>query len=201
MRELVRSEEQHRRALEAMNEQLEATVAARTAELEALLLKDMLTGLPNRRALMKALPEAMERARRSGKPCAILYLDLDGFKNVNDTWGHEEGDELLRQFGSRVAQSIRKTDMVARLAGDEFVVLMEMLHAASDAEAKGRDLLAVLQQPFRLKTTTVPLGASVGVAVHMPGAVEDVGALLARADRAMYVAKGAGKNRLFVEAA
>jgi diguanylate cyclase (GGDEF)-like protein len=161
----------------------------------------MLTGLPNRRALMKALPEAMERARRSGKPCAILYLDLDGFKNVNDTWGHEEGDELLRQFGSRIAQSIRKTDMVARLAGDEFVVLMEMLHAASDAEAKGRDLLAVLQQPFRLKTTTVPLGASVGVAVHMPGAVEDVGALLARADRAMYVAKSAGKNRLFVEAA
>jgi diguanylate cyclase (GGDEF)-like protein len=201
MRELVRSEEQHRRALEALNEQLEATVAVRTAELEALLLKDMLTGLPNRRALMKALPEAMERARRSGKPCAILYLDLDGFKNVNDTWGHEEGDELLRQFGSRIAQSIRKTDMVARLAGDEFVVLMEMLHAASDAEAKGRDLLAVLQQPFRLKTTTVPLGASVGVAVHMPGAAEDVGALLARADRAMYVAKGAGKNRLFVEAA
>jgi diguanylate cyclase (GGDEF)-like protein len=201
MRGLVRSEEQHRRALEAMNEQLEATVAARTAQLEAMLMKDVLTGLPNRRALMKALPEAMERARRSGKPCAVLFLDLDGFKAVNDTWGHEEGDELLRQFGARLAQSIRSTDMVARLAGDEFVVLLEMLGETADAQAKGRELLQLLQQPFGLGTATVALGASVGVAVHLPGSPGGVGALLARADRAMYAAKAAGKNRMFVEAA
>jgi diguanylate cyclase (GGDEF)-like protein len=201
MRDLVRSEEQHRRALQAMNEQLEATVAERTAELETMLMKDVLTGLPNRRALMKALPEAMGRARRAGKPCAVLFLDLDGFKGVNDTWGHEEGDELLRQFGARAAQAVRATDMVARLAGDEFVVLLEMLNETEDAEAKGQELLALLQQPFRLSTATVRLGASVGVAVYLPGSPGSVDALLARADRAMYAAKGAGKNRLVIEAA
>jgi diguanylate cyclase (GGDEF)-like protein len=199
MRELARSEGEHRRALQSMNAQLENTVAERTAELRALLLRDVLTGLPNRRALMEALPEAMARAARIGKPCAIMFLDMDGFKGINDTYGHEEGDELLRQFGARIVDAVRKTDTVARLAGDEFVVILEMLADAADAEEKGRSLLPALQRPFALKTATVTLTASIGIAVHMPGDAQDLDALLARADRAMYAAKREGKNRVALE--
>ncbi|WP_374041386.1 diguanylate cyclase domain-containing protein [Massilia sp. IC2-278] len=194
MRELVRSEETHRQALETMNLQLESTVALRTAELQALLLRDVLTGLPNRRALMETLPDAMERSARSGKPCALLFLDMDGFKAVNDTHGHEEGDELLRQFGSRIAEAVRRTDTVARLAGDEFVVILENLAHLGDAEDKAQSLLASLRQPYALKNGTVSVGASVGVALHLPGDAADLEAWLARADQAMYVAKRGGKN-------
>jgi len=196
LRELVRSEETHRRALETMNLQLESTVALRTAELHALLLRDVLTGLPNRRALMETLPAAMERSARSGKPCALLFLDMDGFKAVNDTHGHEEGDELLRQFGSRIAEAVRRTDTVARLAGDEFVVILESLATTDDAADKAHGLLAALRQPYTLKDATVTVGASVGVALHLPGDTADLDAWLARADQAMYAAKRGGKNRV-----
>ncbi|MFC5480820.1 diguanylate cyclase domain-containing protein [Massilia suwonensis] len=194
MRELVRSEEAHRSALETMNRQLESTVAARTAELQALLLHDALTGLPNRRALMQALPDAMRRAARAGKPCALLFLDMDGFKGVNDTHGHEEGDELLRQFGARLLDAVRKTDLVARLAGDEFVVVLEGLADAQDAHEKANSLLDVLGQPYALRRAGVRVGASIGVALHRPGDPQDLDAWLARADSSMYAAKRGGKN-------
>jgi diguanylate cyclase (GGDEF)-like protein len=194
MRELVRSEEAHRSALETMNQQLESTVAARTAELQALLLRDALTGLPNRRALMHALPEAMHRAARIGKPCALLFLDMDGFKGVNDTHGHEEGDELLRQFGARLLAGVRKTDLAARLAGDEFVAVLEGLSDVQDAHEKADSLLSILRAPYRLKRATVTVGASIGVALHLPGDAHDLDGWLARADGAMYAAKRSGKN-------
>jgi diguanylate cyclase (GGDEF)-like protein len=194
MRELVRSEGVHRLALETMNQQLESTVVARTAELHALLLRDVLTGLPNRRALMEALPDALHRAARSGKPCALLFLDLDGFKGVNDTHGHEQGDELLRQFGGRIAQAVRKTDTVARLAGDEFVVILEGLNDAGDAREKAERLVPVLNAPYALAGTAVVVGASVGVALHLPEDSHDVEGWMARADGAMYAAKRGGKG-------
>jgi diguanylate cyclase (GGDEF)-like protein len=194
MRELVRSEDEHRRALEKLNGQLEQTVAERTAELQALLMRDVLTGLPNRRALMQILPEAMQRSARLCRPCAVIFLDMDGFKGVNDTYGHDEGDELLRQFGGRIAVAVRKTDTVARLAGDEFVVVLEMIGDAAEAESKAGKLLTVLHEPFALKSATVSVGASIGVAVHLPDDRFDVAALLVRADHAMYVAKRNGKN-------
>lgn len=200
MRELVRSEEEHRSALETMNQQLENTVAARTADLQALLLHDSLTGLPNRRALMQTLPDAMHRAARAHKPCALLFLDMDGFKCVNDTHGHEEGDELLRQFGVRLAHAVRKTDMVARLAGDEFVVVLEGLSDAQDAHEKADNLLALLRDPYALKRTRVTVGASIGVALHLPGDAHDLDAWLARADGAMYAAKRRGKNTVALAA-
>ena len=196
MRALVRSEDAHMHALTTLNDQLEATVAERTAELQVLLNRDLLTGLPNRRAIMALLPEALERAARSLRPCAVLFLDLDGFKGINDTHGHEEGDELLRQFGARVQDGVRKTDTVARLAGDEFVVVLELLADAADAADKARQLSATLQQPFQLKGVTVQVGASIGVALHRPGESRDLDALLARADAAMYTAKRDGKNRV-----
>jgi diguanylate cyclase (GGDEF)-like protein len=196
MRELVRSEDAHLRALKTLNDQLEGTVAQRTAELQALLMRDVLTNLPNRRAIMQLLPEALDRAARAGRPCAVLFLDLDGFKAINDTHGHEEGDELLRQFGARVQQAVRKTDTVARLAGDEFVVVLELLTDGPDANDKARQLIARLQQPYQLTSVTVQVSASIGVALHQPDDVRDLTALLARADGAMYAAKRAGKNQV-----
>jgi len=200
MREMVRSEEHHVHLLETMNAQLESTVARRTAELEQMVMRDVLTGLPNRRALMDALPAAMARATRLKQPCAVLFLDLDGFKNINDTHGHEEGDELLRQFGARIVGAVRRTDTVARLAGDEFVVILENLGDAAAAEDMGRKIMPVLREPFVLKTVEVKLSASIGIAVHLPGAAEDLDALLARADRAMYEAKRGGKNNVVMAA-
>jgi diguanylate cyclase (GGDEF)-like protein len=196
MRDLVASERTHRVALEEMNAQLEVTVAARTAELQELLMRDVLTGLPNRRALMQALPEAMARAARVGRPCAVLFLDMDGFKQVNDTRGHEEGDELLRQFSTRLLNGIRETDMAARLAGDEFVVVLELLTDAQDAENKAHVLLDQLSRPYVLAGGSVQVGASIGVALQLPGDLQEPARLLARADQAMYEAKRRGKGRV-----
>jgi diguanylate cyclase (GGDEF)-like protein len=138
----------------------------------------------------------MRRSVRLQKPCAVMFLDLDGFKKINDTHGHEEGDELLRQFGQRIVHAVRGTDTVARLAGDEFVVILENLAAPNDAEAMGRKIMPRLREPFYLKAATVSLSASIGVAVHVAEAREDLDALLARADRAMYQAKRQGKNNV-----
>nr|WP_229416645.1 sensor domain-containing diguanylate cyclase [Massilia sp. PDC64] len=196
MRDLVASERRHRDALERMNAQLEDTVAARTAELRELLMRDVLTGLPNRRALMQALPDALARAARVGRPCAVLFIDMDGFKQVNDTRGHEEGDDLLRQFGARLLNGIRETDMAARLAGDEFVVVLELLTDARDAENKAHVLLDQLARPYRLAGGSVQVGASIGVALQLPHELQDPVRLLARADQAMYDAKRKGKGRV-----
>jgi len=201
MRELVNSEAEHRHALQQMNEQLESKVAQRTAELQALLLRDVLTGLPNRRALLEALPDTMARAQRSKMPAALLFIDMDGFKAVNDNHGHEEGDELLRQFGQRLAAGVRKTDMVARLAGDEFVVVLELLADGGAAEAAGRKLLALVREPYQLRGTRVSVGASIGVALFLPDQAPDLDAWLARADHAMYAAKRGGKNAVALAAA
>jgi diguanylate cyclase (GGDEF)-like protein len=198
LRGLIGSERRQHAELEQMNAHLEEAVAARTAELQGLLMRDVLTGLPNRRALMQALPEAMARASRLSKPCAVLFLDMDGFKQINDTRGHEEGDELLRQFGSRIMNSIRETDMAARLAGDEFVVILEMLGDESDAANKADFLLSQLSRPFILNSGSVEVGASIGVAVQMPHQVPDPARLLARADQAMYDAKRKGKRRVAI---
>ena len=159
------------------------------ASMEAMALRDTLTGLPNRRALMQALPEAMERAHRSRKACAVFFLDLDRFKQVNDRYGHEEGDELLRQFAARVRDAVRKTDLVGRLAGDEFIVILEMLNGPEAAYEAADKLAPLLRQPFVLKTTTVHLDASIGIAVHQPDDPVDIELLLGRADRAMYANK------------
>jgi diguanylate cyclase (GGDEF)-like protein len=198
LRGLIGSERRQHAELEQMNAHLEETVAARTAELQELLMRDVLTGLPNRRALMQALPEAMARASRLSKPCAVLFLDMDGFKQINDTRGHEEGDELLRQFGTRIMNSIRETDMAARLAGDEFVVILEMLGDESDAANKADFLLSQLSRPFILNSGSVEVGASIGVALQMPHQVPDPARLLARADQAMYEAKRKGKRRVAI---
>jgi diguanylate cyclase (GGDEF)-like protein len=121
---------------------------------------------------------------------------MDGFKQINDTRGHEEGDALLRQFGARLSNGIRGTDMAARLAGDEFVVVLELLNDARDAEHKARVLLDQLVRPYRLAGGRVQVGASIGVALQLPHELQDPVRLLARADQAMYDAKRNGKGRV-----
>jgi diguanylate cyclase (GGDEF)-like protein len=200
LRHLVRSERDHHEALERMNAQLEETVAERTAELQLLLMRDALTGLPNRRALMQTLPQVMARAARMGRPCAVMFLDMDGFKAVNDTRGHEEGDALLRQFGARIQASIRETDLTVRLAGDEFVVILDMVNGLEEAEHKAHYLLAQLARPFVLQGGGVQVGASIGLALQWPHQAQDPTGLLTRADQAMYEAKRKGKNRIAVAA-
>ena len=165
------------------------------ASLEQMALKDMLTDLPNRRALQQKLPEAIARSARSGKPLAVFFLDLDGFKGVNDRYGHDAGDELLRILAQRIVATVRRTDTVARLAGDEFVVVLELLSHAEDAVDVADKLLPALSQPFELGAATVALSGSIGIAVHAPGSPESPDALLVRADQAMYDAKNGGKNR------
>ncbi len=197
---LVRSERDHREALEGMNAQLEETVAERTAELQQLLMRDTLTGLPNRRALMQTLPRVMARAAQMARPCAVIFLDMDGFKAINDTRGHEEGDALLRQFGARIQASIRETDLAVRLAGDEFVVILDMVNDLEEAEHKACYLLAQLERPFALQGGDVRVGASIGLALQRPHQAQDPTGLLSRADQAMYEAKRNGKNRVAVSA-
>ncbi|MQA19178.1 diguanylate cyclase domain-containing protein [Rugamonas rivuli] len=159
------------------------------ASMEAMALRDTLTGLPNRRALMAALTEAIQRANRLRQSCAVFFLDLDRFKQINDRYGHEEGDELLRQFADRVRHIVRKTDTVGRLAGDEFVVILENLHSDAAAQETADKLHPALQLPFTLKTATVSLSASIGIAIHHPDDPQDIEMLLGRADRAMYLNK------------
>jgi diguanylate cyclase (GGDEF)-like protein len=201
LRSLIRGERNHQKVLERMNAQLEDTVAARTVELQRMLMRDTLTGLPNRRALMQALPDAMAHAARLGRPCAVMFLDMDGFKQINDTRGHDEGDALLCQFGTRILNGIRETDMVARLAGDEFVVVLDVVNSRDEAEAKAQFLLDELSRPFELRTGKVEVGASIGVALQLPHEVPDAARLLARADQAMYEAKRRGKGQVALRTA
>ena len=161
-------------------------------------MKDMLTDLPNRRALQQKLPEALARSARSGKPLAVFFLDIDGFKGVNDRYGHDAGDELLRILAQRIVATVRRTDTVARLAGDEFVVVLELLSHAEDAVDIAAKLLPALAHPFALEAATVTLSGSIGIAVHRPASGESADTLLARADHAMYNAKNGGKNRYHI---
>jgi len=162
--------------------------------LEAMALTDMLTGLPNRRAFSQKLSEAMARALRGDHLMALLFMDIDGFKCVNDQYGHEAGDELLRIFAQRLLHAVREVDTVARLAGDEFTVILETIHAPADAVAVAEKILDVMREPFVLSAATVMVTSSIGISLYGPQLQQEPEILLDRADQAMYAAKKAGKN-------
>lgn len=168
------------------------------ASLKAMALKDALTDLPNRRALLLKLPESMARTKRIGKPLAVFFLDLDGFKGVNDGYGHEAGDELLRTLAQRIVSVVRTTDTVARLAGDEFVVVLEMLNGNADALEVAEKILQALQQPFELTAATLTLSGSIGITMYWPEDPTNADQLITLADGAMYAAKKMGKNRAVI---
>lgn len=153
---------------------------------------DALTGLPNRTQFARVTTHALNAANHDGARVAVLLMDLDGFKKVNDTLGHAAGDELLVQLGRRLAGVTREGDTVARLGGDEFgVVIRSTSDPSGDGEAVAQRIAEVLEEPFSIDSVTVSVEASIGVA-HFPDHGEDVDALLKHADVAMYVAKTRG---------
>lgn len=155
---------------------------------------DALTGLPNRRACIDVLQQAMDRVGRYRKPLSVLFLDLNRFKQINDTHGHETGDKVLIAFAERLRNSVRKTDVVARLAGDEFVVIAEGLsNGQEDAVLIAKKIISSLDQPVISREPTIRAATSIGIALFASGALTPE-ALLSRADSAMYQAKRLGGN-------
>ncbi|MEI8209742.1 MAG: EAL domain-containing protein [Methylococcales bacterium] len=169
-------------------------------EIRSLAFYDPLTSLPNRRLLSDRLIQALATSSRSGNNGALLFLDLDHFKTLNDTLGHDVGDMLLQQVAKRLSGSVREGDTVARLSGDEFVVLLEDLseqaiEAAALADAIGNNILAVLNQPYQLTTHQYLCSCSIG-AILFKDHEKPVEDLLKQADIAMYQAKASGRNAL-----
>lgn len=168
-------------------------LADQNAVLESLALQDVLTGLPNRRLLMDRLSLAIVHARRNRSTMAVMFLDLDGFKEINDTLGHDGGDTLLRLVADRLVATVRQEDTVARLGGDEFVIA---LHEAIDVDQVARlvsKVIAAVSQPYDIQGTEVLMTVSVGVSVY-PMHGENVETLMKSADLALYEAKRGGKN-------
>ncbi len=180
------------RIVRAMLCALERTSHAATLRTQAVT--DPLTGLPNRHALQKAIDHAMAMARRKGRALAVLFVDLDGFKDVNDACGHEAGDRVLQEIARRFAARTRDMDTVARIGGDEFVVVMEDLDDGRHAATLAAKLLGAAAEPLVVHGRTLELTASVGISVF-PGDGDDAAALVRHADTAMYAAKAAGKNQ------
>ncbi|CEP35181.1 MULTISPECIES: sensor domain-containing diguanylate cyclase [unclassified Halomonas] len=157
--------------------------------------EDVLTKLPNRRALDERLPEAMARTRRSQQPLAVLFMDLDGFKAINDAHGHAKGDDLLRVIAKKLVKTIRETDYIARWAGDEFVVLLEGSEPTA-IEQLANKLVKVVEEPMIAGDAALNVSVSIGVALYLPASAETANELLKRADVAMYEAKRSGKAQV-----
>jgi diguanylate cyclase (GGDEF)-like protein len=151
-------------------------------------LHDALTNLPNRRLFRDRVNQAVVSARRSRTPVAVMLLDLDRFKEVNDTLGHHIGDLLLQQVATRLQETLREGDTIARLGGDEYAVLLPVVSGATAAEAVAEKLVQALETPFTIRSWTFDIDASIGIAVS-PEHGDTVDALMQRADVAMYVAK------------
>lgn len=154
---------------------------------------DALTGLSNRAGFQQKLSDAMHASRRQQHLMAVMYMDIDRFKPVNDTHGHGTGDALLRAFAQRLTQTMRATDIIARLGGDEFTIIMEQISRPDDAAVLAEKIVAAMQQPFELDGITVRISASIGLAFYRD---EDISpaVLLQRADVLLYQAKQDGRN-------
>ena len=162
-------------------------------EIEHLALHDQLTGLPNTRLLLDRLERALATARRTKQPAGLMYMDLDGFKPVNDTYGHAAGDLVLKEFSSRVSSALRANDTIARVGGDEFVAVLGAVAGEPEARLAAERVLAAVARTFDIGGAQVSISASIGIALF-PADGEDPQSLLHSADSAMYEAKRAGKN-------
>jgi len=165
-------------------------------ELQRLARVDTLTGLANRRQFDELLDQALARYRRAHRPLALIYLDIDRFKSINDTHGHGVGDAVLREFAARLESGLRETDVAARLSGDEFVVILDGLGTPDEAVGVATKLLHGIRVPMHVNGKMLDVTASMGLA-YLGGTAEvDAQALMVRADRALYRAKAAGRNGL-----
>lgn len=163
------------------------------ATIQDMATHDSLTGLHNRASLTDALQHAVSKARRNNESLAVFFIDLDGFKTVNDTLGHATGDHLLREIARRLRAKIRDSDLVARLGGDEFVIMAPGIPGEAEAMVLGRKLLDAFSQPFDVGGQTCRVGLTIGFALapHDGTRADD---LIKRADAAMYAGKQAGRH-------
>lgn len=163
-------------------------------DLAALARVDPLTNLPNRRQLDERMEEALARHRRLGQPLALMFIDVDKFKGINDSLGHAAGDEVLVQFASRLKKSVRKTDIVARYAGDEFVIIIDGFNASAELEAIAKKILTSVRKPMVVGAMSLHVTASIGI-TKVDANDQLAGSIIARADEALYSAKRAGRDR------
>ncbi|CDG83551.1 diguanylate cyclase domain-containing protein [Janthinobacterium agaricidamnosum] len=161
---------------------------------QELALHDALTGLPNRRLLEDRIENTVQHAARNRGKAAILYLDLDGFKAINDTYGHAYGDDILKMVAGRLVDASRKEDTVARIGGDEFVIVLGDLCGSGDAREPATKLIDIISAPYFINDLTLNLSTSIGISIYPDDALS-VETLLNAADTALYQAKRAGKNR------
>ncbi|MCO5397133.1 sensor domain-containing diguanylate cyclase [Ralstonia soli] len=163
-------------------------------ELSRMARFDALTGLPNRYELYERLRTALERRQRQPAPLGVLYLDVDHFKHINDTYGHAAGDRVLMEVASRLQRAVRRTDTVARLAGDEFIILLDPIDAPDDALHTAQKIVGAIRPPIHLPGDSV-LHVTTSIGVACPGSeIRDPDAALREADRALYWAKSRGRN-------
>ncbi|MCX8027692.1 MAG: diguanylate cyclase [Thermodesulfovibrionales bacterium] len=162
--------------------------------LQYLAHYDPLTGLANRTLFFDRLEHAMKLAKRGSYLMALEYIDLDGFKFINDTYGHDVGDEVLKETAKRLSQCVRESDTVARIGGDEFTVILSKIKSKKNAFIVAQKIIDKLSEPFNLKRLTLNISASIGISIYFAGD-DDTDSLIKKADIAMYRAKQSGKNR------
>lgn len=189
-----------RKRMEEQLKQVAAELAQSNAELQQDANHDQLTGLPNRKLFQERLQQSIEWAQNNQKLVGLMFLDLDGFKEVNDTLGHAMGDILLQAVANRLSGSLRGSDTVARLGGDEFTVILPGIPSIGDSTRVAEKIVKTLSQPFELDTTTVSVTTSIGIGLY-PTHSEHLEDLIQLADEAMFEAKKQGKNRYCVAVA
>jgi diguanylate cyclase (GGDEF)-like protein len=176
-----------------LREKLLTQLFSSQSALSELANNDALTGLPNRRLLEDRMAQALKEANRAHQMVAVLFLDLDFFKAVNDTHGHLMGDQLLKQTAKRLTALLRAEDTVARIGGDEFVILLPQVMDEMQVKVTVEKILSRLIEPFAIADITLQVSASIGVALY-PTHEENADNLIKCADRAMYSAKRKGRN-------
>ena len=155
---------------------------------------DHLSRLPNRLAFHDRLHQAISSARRSKNEVAVMFLDLDGFKQVNDTLGHNAGDEVIREISARLGLAMRESDAIARFGGDEFTVLLAEVEAREGVEVAAQKIIEAVSEPIHIENTVAQVTTSIGISLY-PQDSDDIDTLIRQADMAMYAAKESGKNK------
>ncbi len=193
LRTTTKELEEHRRTLEQRVKERTEELIKTNAELDKLATHDVLTGLPNRLMFTQLLNHAIQSAKRYKRQFAVLFIDLDRFKIINDTLGHEAGDQLLQEIAHALKQALRAVDVVARLGGDEFVILIEEVNDLSQVATVSHKILSTAIKPMILMGEEYRITASIGISIY-PKDAEDEQSLMKNADIAMYFAKEEGKN-------